>query len=195
MRLLLVLFFVFALSSCSSSGGSRVLYHTLGHAGDVKDIRNDVSGRIASVGVGPVKLASILDRKAVVLRLSDNTAKVSTWHEWGGELEDEFIAALAQQLQDRLPKTRIQRIPWEITQSPTYQVELTIDQFDGAPEKDAVMRGQWQLQYAKDGKIISTHPIRLKQQVRGKEVKDIVQAQVQLMRQLSQQVVTVLAKQ
>lgn len=195
MRLFGLCVLVVMLTACSSGGSDRMLYHTLGNAGDVGSVNPKVSTRIKSVGVGPVKLASILDRKEVVVRLSDNTAKVSVWHEWGGELEQEFIAALAQQLQQRLPNTRVQRVPWEITQTPQYQVELIIDQFDGAPEKTANMRGQWQLQEAKSGKILSSHSIRLSQPVSGKAVKDIVQSQVQLMRQLSRQIVEVLAKQ
>ena len=181
---------VLLLTACSST---PTTYHSL--AADTAGVQADrtVSQRIASLGVGDVKLPTLLDREGMVLRQNATNLSVSDTHLWGGQLEDEFLAALTQQLQARLPQTRVQTIPWELSQTPQYQVALKIDQFDGVPNGNAVLRGTWQLQQAKDGKLIAAYPIALQRAVTGKTVDAVVQAQSQLVADLAEQVVAALA--
>lgn len=181
---------VLLLTACSST---PTAYHSL--AADTAGVQADrtVSQRIASLGVGDVKLPTLLDREGMVLRQNATNLTVSDTHLWGGQLEDEFLTALTQQLQARLPQTRVQQIPWELSQTPQYQVALKIDQFDGVPNGKAVLRGTWQLQHAKDGTLIATYPIALERAVTGKSVDHIVQAQSQLVGDLAEQVVAALA--
>ncbi|WP_020560843.1 PqiC family protein [Thiofilum flexile] len=182
------------LAGCSLVGGSnvKVAYHTLSSHMSLGSAAPEKSAQIASIGVGPLKLPSVLDRKGYVVREDANTVQVRELHEWGGELQDEFLTAITQQIQNRLPSTRVQRIPWEITQTPRYQVSLVVTQFDGQAQREAVLSGTWQLQYASDGRIVSTHPFHLQAVVRGKEIGDIVKAQTVLVERLAQQIVEAL---
>ena len=151
------LLFMLLLTACSST---PTTYHSL--AANTAAVQADraVSQRIASLGVGDVKLPTLLDREGMVLRQNATNLTVSDTHLWGGQLEDEFLTALTQQLQARLPQTRVQQIPWELSQTPQYQIALKIDQFDGEPSGKAVLRGTWQLQHAKDGTLIATTRLR-----------------------------------
>lgn len=178
------------LAACSST---PTTYHSLAVNTAAVQASLAVSQRIASLGVGDVKLPTLLDREGMVLRQNATNLSVSDTHLWGGQLEDEFLAALTQQLQARLPQTRVQTIPWELSQTPQYQIALKIDQFDGVPNGNAVLRGTWQLQQAKDGKWLATYPIALQRAVTGKTVDAIVQAQSQLVADLAEQVVAALA--
>ncbi|MBK8454128.1 MAG: PqiC family protein [Thiofilum sp.] len=188
---LMLLILTTLLAACSVVGGSnaKVTYHTLSTSMTLGSIAADKSSRIQSVGIGPLKLTSLLDRKGYVVREDANTVQVRELHEWGGELQDEFLTTLTQQVQNRLPRTRVQRIPWEITQTPRYQVSLVVTQFDGQAAKEAVLIGTWQLQYASDGRIISTHPFQLSAPVPGKTMGAIVKAQTLLVERLAQAIV------
>lgn len=188
---LILLILTALLAACSVVGGSnaKVTYHTLSTSMTLGSIASDKSARIPSVGIGPLKLPSLLDRKGYVVREDANTVQVRELHEWGGELQDEFLTTLTQQVQNRLPRTRVQRIPWEITQTPRYQVSLVVTQFDGQAAKEAVLIGTWQLQYANDGRIISTHPFELKAAVKGQTMSDIVKVQTTLVERLAQAIV------
>lgn len=188
---LMLLILTTLLAACSVVGGSnaKVTYHTLSTSMTLGSVATDKSSRIQSVGIGPLKLPSLLDRKGYVVREDANTVQVRELHEWGGELQDEFLTTLTQQVQNRLPRTRVQRIPWEITQTPRYQVSLVVTQFDGQAAKEAVLIGTWQLQYASDGRIISTHPFQLSAPVQGKTMGAIVKAQTLLVERLAQAIV------
>lgn len=179
------------LVACSGSAPTR--YHTLAaEAGDAS-VAAEVSQRVVSLGVGPVRLPTLLDREGMVIRKNATTVEVSDTHLWGGQLEDEFLRALAQQLQLRLPATRVQTIPWENSQTPRYQVVVRLDQFDGMAGGTANLKGLWQLQRGTDGGIITTEPVALEQAVTGDGIEAVVQAQSQLVGQLAGQMTRGLA--
>lgn len=181
-----------ALTACSST---PTLYHTLAAGSAGAEVAAETSQRISSLGVGPINLPTLLDREGMVIRKDATTVEVSDDHLWGGQLEDEFLSALSQQLQLRLPATRVQTIPWETSQTPQYQVVVKLDQFDGMPGKDgtATLRGLWQLQAGSDGKILTTEPIALERKVSAPDVDAVVKAQSTLVADLANQIVRGLA--
>lgn len=178
------------LTACSST---PTLYHSLAADPGNASVAADVSEKINSLGVGPIKLPTLLDREGMVIRKDATTLAVSDTHLWGGQLEDEFLSALSQQLQWRLPATRVQAIPWESSQTPQYQVVVKLDQFDGIPGDKAVLRGLWQLQAGSDGKIIATEPVALERKVADAGVGAVVKAQSTLVADLANQIVRGLA--
>lgn len=184
------LFTALFLTACSSS---PTLYHSLAADPGNASVAAAVSQRIHSLGVGPVKLPTLLDREGMVIRKDATTLEVSDTHLWGGQLEDEFLSALAQQLQWRLPATRVQSIPWELSQTPQYQVVVKLDQFDGIPGDKAVLRGLWQFQTGSDGKIVATEPVALERKVSAPGVDGVVKAQSVLLAELADQMVRGLA--
>ena len=181
------------LTGCS--GSSKTLYHTL-DAGSVSAISTAalVTKKVPSLGVGPVYLSSLLDRSGVVLRQNPHTVSVSETHEWGGEFEDEFIRALAEALQARLPEMVINQVPWELENTPQYQVVVRVNHFDGQPGGEVRMRGRWTLQAAKTGKALRTQTINLKQVVSGKDIEDVVRTQGQVVGKLADQITASLEK-
>ncbi len=100
-----------AVSACSSE---PTLYHTLSLASTAPAMAG-VGSNIRSLGVGPVKLPTLLDREGMVIRHDATTAEVSDTHLWGGQLEDEFLSTLTQHLQNALPGTQVLQIPWEVS--------------------------------------------------------------------------------
>ncbi|HPE60987.1 MAG: membrane integrity-associated transporter subunit PqiC [Thiothrix sp.] len=171
------------LTACS--GSVRTEYYTLaGSAGSVRE-RPALSARIPSLGVGPVYLPALLDRKSMVLRQDEYRVAVSGTHEWGGELEDEFAGALTDQLQARLPRTRMETVPWELEQTPRYQVTVKVSQFDGVPGQSATLRGNWQYQQGEDGKLLQNRRFDLKQATADDSVEALVRAQAALVGELA----------
>lgn len=174
------------LAACS--GSTKTVYHTLA-AADVAVKVAKPAVAVPSLGVGPVKVPTLLDRRGVVLRKDQYTVEVSELHEWGGELEDEFLTTLAQHLQLRLPDTQVRLVPWELEQTPLYQVTVTVLQFDGMPAGKARLRGRWQLQLAKTGKGVRSSLFDLERPVGADSVDAIVRAQSQLLNELADQMV------
>jgi uncharacterized lipoprotein YmbA len=177
------------LSACSST---PTQYHTLSM--DIGSAAAPVvTASINSVGVGPITLPTLLDREGMVIRKDATTLEVSDTHLWGGQLEDEFQRTLGQHLQIRLPATRVQTVPWELSQTPQYQVVVKLDQFDGIPGGKAWLRGVWQLQAGNDGKILTTEPVTLTRQTPEAGVTGLVKAQSGLLADLANQITRGLA--
>lgn len=189
-KTVLLLALSLTLAACSST---PTLYHTLAAGSAGAEVASATSQRIKSLGVGPINLPTLLDREGMVIRKDTTTVEVSDDHLWGGQLEDEFLSALSQQLQLRLPATRVQTIPWEISQTPQYQVVVKLDQFDGMPGDKAALRGLWQLQAGDDGKILTTEPVALERKVTEPGVDAVVKAQSTLVADLANQIVRGLA--
>lgn len=182
---------VLLLAACSAA---PTRYHTL--SADVAGVNANqvVSQAVPSLGVGPVKLPTLLDRESLVLRKDATTVDISDTELWGGQLEDEFLRALQRQLQAGLPQTRLQTVPWELSQTPRYQITLQIDRFDGVLGQQAVLQGQWQLQQAQTGKVLATQPMSFQQAVEDGSVDAVVRAQSQLLAQLATQIIQGLAR-
>lgn len=182
---------VLLLVACSAT---PTRYHTL--SADVAGVNANqvVSQAVPSLGVGPVKLPTLLDRESLVLRKDATTVDISDTELWGGQLEDEFLRALQRQLQAGLPQTRLQTVPWELSQTPRYQITLQIDRFDGVLGQQAVLQGQWQLQQAQTGKVLATQPMSFQQAVEDGSVDAVVRAQSQLLAQLATQIIQGLAR-
>lgn len=174
------------LTACS--GSPSTVYHTLSPT-TAPSVSVRLSKPVPSLGVGPVYLPGLLDRKGIVLRKDEYSAEVSALHEWGGELQDEFTSTLAQHLQMRLPDTQVRTVPWELEQTPLYQVVVTVAQFDGMPAGKARLKGRWQLQFAKTGKGAGASLFNLERQVEDDSVDAIVRAQSHLLSELADQIV------
>jgi hypothetical protein len=174
------------LAACS--GSTKTVYHTLA-AADVPVNVVRLPGAVPSLGVGPVKVPTLLDRRGVVLRKDQYTVEVSELHEWGGELEDEFITTLTQHLQMRLPDSQVRTVPWELEQTPLYQVTVMVTQFDGMPAGKARLRGRWQLQLAKTGKGVRASLFDFEQPVEDDSVGATVRAQSRLLHELADHIV------
>ncbi len=174
------------LAACS--GSPPTIYHTLS-SGSAPVSSVKPTKPVPSLGVGPVHVPSLLDRQGVVLRKDEYSVEVSELHQWGGELEDEFVSTLAQHLQMRLPDTQVRTVPWELEQTPLYQVTITVAQFDGMPAGKARLRGRWQLQYAKTGRGVRASLFNLERQVNDESVEAIVRAQSHLLSELADQII------
>lgn len=186
MRKLGLIVGLFALLGCSTT---PTTYHSLVVNTSNATVAADVSQRFKTLGVGPIHLPTLLDREGMVIRKGATTLAVSDTHLWGGQLEDELLQALTQHLQARLPATRVQRVPWEISQTPQYQVVVKLDQFDATPAGKAVVRGTWYLQTATDAKIIRHEALQAEHPVLSKGVEALVNAQSLLVGDVAERIV------
>ncbi len=188
-----------ALLLVGCSGSSKTVYHTLSGSIGGGMTRGGQEGAVLaapavkSLGIGPVKLPALLDRQGLVLREDAVTIAVSDQHLWGGELEDEFLAALSQQLQDRLPGVRMQRVPWELEQTPQYQLVVMVTQFDGTPGGFAYLRGRWELLQGRSGRLVKTGKMDWQEKTTRADIAELVAAQARLLGRLATQLAEAVA--
>ncbi|WP_020395966.1 PqiC family protein [Thiolinea disciformis] len=177
----LILWLVGSLVACAG-GSPKTAYYTLSSTEVAKPVAN--KQHIKSVGISRVQIPDLLKRSQMVLRKQGYQVDVSDTYQWGGDLRDELTNALVQQLQVRLPATRIQTAPWELEQTPQYEFSLQVSQFDGALNDKAYLKGRWQLLRGASDKLVEAGTVDLVRKVEGDTVGDIVKAQNALIGQL-----------
>ncbi|MGD8910899.1 MAG: PqiC family protein [Chromatiales bacterium] len=82
------------------------------------------------IGLGPVQLASYLDRPQMVERSTLHRLKLHEFDRWGGTLQENAIQVLRNQLQRELTGAQVIGYPWHSSVRPDYEVVLSINRFE-----------------------------------------------------------------
>lgn len=178
MRLLLSLL-VFALVSCASSSKSFYMLTAEGPP---------PSGGGTGVGVGPVTLASYLDRPNLVFQESENALTVAELHRWGGELEDNVGRVTASNLGRELKTGNVRTYPWDTDSGLRYQVTLDIRQLHGTSNGDVILDASWTVYSLPDRSIRTTRSWSANEPLRVDGYDELVAAQSRLLARLAKEI-------
>ena len=146
-------------------------------------------GENITIGVGPVELPEYLDRPQIVTRKSQNQLEISEFHRWAGSLPQGFSRVLAKNISTLLPTDRVAVFPWEGTFSPTYQVKLEVEQFDGQVGKQVFLRVIWSLVGQEGAKVLVVRKTLIEEPVLTNDYDGLVAAQSNALATLSREVV------
>jgi uncharacterized lipoprotein YmbA len=139
-----LILFVFVLAACSSTPPTQFYKLNSLPSGQQENFAAALGEEIA-VGVGPVDFPEFLDRPQIVTRKSQNQLEISEFHRWAGSLPQGFSRVLAKNISTLLPTDRVAVYPWDHTFSPTYQLKVDVEQFDGKLGERVVLRSIWSL--------------------------------------------------
>ncbi|MEN8167441.1 MAG: PqiC family protein [Pseudomonadota bacterium] len=96
------------------------------------------------VGVGPVQLASYLDRPQIVTRLTPYRIELDDFHHWAGKLQENITLVLVDVLQAELGSDAVIAYPWHRAVQPAYLLTLDIGRFD-AEAGQLLLQVRWTL--------------------------------------------------
>jgi uncharacterized lipoprotein YmbA len=99
----------------------------------------------ATIGVGPVTLASYLDRLQIVTRASRNQLRLADFHHWGEPLEDNVPRVLAENLSFLLSTSNVFVHPWRAAPPIDYQVAMEVMRFDADETGSVSLMARWVL--------------------------------------------------
>ncbi len=113
-----------------------------------------VQGVDVVVRVGPVSIPSYLDRRQIVTRNGRNGIEIAEFERWGGNLDDEIIRLLVNDLSDLLAGKGVSVVPWRSTElfdaKTVYRIPFSIDRFDGMLGETVVLNAAWAVVMKKD---------------------------------------------
>jgi hypothetical protein len=136
------LLLVFFLAACSTT--PPVAYYTLNTLPEMQqEIPAALMDDTIAIGVGPVEFPKFLDRPQIVTRKSQNQIEVSEFHRWAASFPGDFSRVLAKNIATLVPTDRVALYPWDDTFSPTYQIKLAVEQFDGQLGEQVFLRVIW----------------------------------------------------
>ncbi len=121
-----------------------------------------VSG--ATIGLGPIKLPSYLDRDEVATRVSPNRLEFSDKDRWAAPLDSNFQQVLAQDLTQLLGTRSILFFPWVGNTRVDYQVRVDVYRFENDSSGNSRLVAHWQVLDG-SGKILYANDSNISEQV------------------------------
>jgi len=116
-----------------------------------------------SLGIGPVKLPSMLNRKGIVTHKSGPSVQVASHDIWAGRLKEDFSRVVAELMAQSLGINDVVTEPWNTRFRPEYQLQLDVQHFSGQLGGDVRFKVNWTLSgnYGKDKIASRTDDITL----------------------------------
>lgn len=180
--------FVFLLAGCGSS--PAVKYYTLNTLPDTQqDNTEAASGDDIAIGVGPVDFPKFLDRPQIVTRKGQNQVEVSEFHRWAASLPGDFSRILAKNISTLLPTNRVAVYPWDDTFSPTHQIKLDVEQFDGRLDDNVLLNVTWSVVGQEGKKELVVRKSLIEEPVPTNDYEGLVAAQSNALATLSREIV------
>ena len=104
---------------------------------------SEPSPQAATLAVGPVEVASYLDQEGIVMQTSDIELNAANQNLWAESLGQQLTRRLRQSLAADLPNVVVQNT--SRSEAGTQRLTLSVDQFQGRYDGQAVASGEWQL--------------------------------------------------
>jgi uncharacterized lipoprotein YmbA len=105
-----------------------------------------------AIGVGPVQLPGYLDRPELVTRAEVSQLDVDEYNRWAGGLESNLLRALGDNLGTRLATPRVVVYPTDAPFPLDYRVTLDVQEFEGRPGHELVLRVRWVIRASDPGR-------------------------------------------
>lgn len=110
-----------------------------------------------SIGIGPVILPDYLDNPAIVTRTSTQQIRVSGYNAWAGDITNQMIRVITDNLSNTLQNDAVWGFPWDTRSRPEYQVRIVVEEFSGILGQDITMRFKWSVLNTKTQELISVN--------------------------------------
>jgi len=135
------------LGGCSSGPATR--FYTLDPVVAAPAARPQESAARAAkpltIVVTDVRLPQYLDRPQIVTRGSDQRLRFAEFEHWGGNLRDEMIRILAENLGRLLPNDRVIAAPHPVPLQPDYRLALEVQRFERDADGRVQLTARWWL--------------------------------------------------
>jgi uncharacterized lipoprotein YmbA len=183
-----LLLVAFLLAACSSTPPVR-FYNLNSLPSGQQENPPVLPGEDIAIGVGPVEFPAFLDRPQIVTRKSQNQVEIAEFHRWASSLPGDFSRVLAKNISTLLPTDRMAVYPWDDTFSPTYQVKLDVEQFDGQLGERVFLRVIWSLVGQEGKKELVVRKTLIEEPVLTNDYNGLVEAQSNALATLSREIV------
>jgi uncharacterized lipoprotein YmbA len=141
-----------------------------------------------AIGVGPVNVASYLDRPQIVVRGVGHKLELSEFNRWVEPLTDSISRVIIVYLSNTLESTRVYKIPRRNKTIPlTFRIEIDIARFDGTLVGDALLVARWTL-YGRQETALLTKVSIISEPSGGEGFDNLIAAQNRCLQRLSREI-------
>jgi uncharacterized lipoprotein YmbA len=146
------------------------------------------------VGVGPVRLASYLDRPQIVERQSPHRLTLHEFDRWGGTLQENMVQVLTNIMQKELRQSQVIGFPWHSGVEPDYEVLLYISRFERQGDR-IQLQARWSLVERESRRLMHLDQSAIETQVDGLGIASSVAAASEAVQILAREIAAQLQSQ
>lgn len=104
-----------------------------------------VSATKQQIGLGPITLPVLLERKQIVTRSGDGLVNIAEFQQWAEPLKDNIVRVLCQNLRQRQPNSLIRAYPWSAYGIVDYRIMIDITRLDAELGQWANLEINWSI--------------------------------------------------
>jgi uncharacterized lipoprotein YmbA len=142
-----------------------------------------------AIGIGPITLPALLERKQMVTRLHDNTVQLAEFHQWAEPLKDTLPRVRVQNLAALQPTDVFRAYPWSAYGNVDYRIIIDIDSFAAETKKNVKFSASWAIMDERQHAIIKNGKTQLERILPNPAPAAIAEAMSQLLSQFSQRLI------
>ncbi len=179
------LFIISILCACSTPSTH---FYTLDPQSTFHETKNTASKNKVIIGIGPLSLPALLDRKQIVTHTENNTIAIAEFDQWAEPLKGNVLTVLKKNMEILQPNAIIRSYPWGIYGDVDYRVILDISRFDIKLGKSVCIEASWAIMEEKKHTIIINDHTKIEQMLTDNTYQGGAQLLSLLLSQLSQQI-------
>lgn len=142
------------------------------------------------IGVGPVITAPYLDRPYLIFQDSENTLEINEYHEWAGDMHNEFARVLATNIGRKANTGNIQTYPWSSDAELSYQIAVDVKRFHGTADGDAILEASWRIYKLPGSQLVTSKSTTITEPLNQDGFKALVAAQSIIIDRLATKITT-----
>jgi uncharacterized lipoprotein YmbA len=139
------------------------------------------------IGIGPLSLPALLDRRQIVTRTENNSIQMAEFDQWAAPLKENVIAVLSKNVATLQPNAIVRAYPWSPYGNVDYRVIVDISRFDTQLGKSANLEASWAIMEEKNHTIVSNGQANIKLPLNDASYNSAAQALSKLLSDFSQQ--------
>ena len=143
------------LSACASTPTN---FYTLESQSRPPAVTTTASAKKPLIGIGPLSLPALLDRKGIVTRAENNSVQIAEFDQWAAPLQNNVIAVLSKNVATLQPNAIVRAYPWSVYGNVDYRVIIDISRFDTQLGKSANLEASWAIMEEKNHTISQQWP-------------------------------------
>lgn len=106
------------------------------------------------IGIGPVSIPTLLERKQIVTRSPDNSVTIAEFHQWAAPLKDSVAQVISHNLATLQSNDLIRTYPWSAYGAVDYRIIIDLIRFDTRPEQSVNLEANWAIMDEKNHALL-----------------------------------------
>ena len=137
------------------------------------------------IGVGPVTIPALLERKQIVTRLPDSSIAIAEFHQWASPLKENVAQVLTYDLAALQTDDLIRTYPWSAYGAVDYRIIIDIIRFDTRPEHSVNFEANWSIMNEKNHSLLSNGHTKIEHPLTDTTYPGIVNALSKILSEFS----------